>query len=131
MLILCSLIATSWTDYDLQVRHVALLASVAFLSAADPTQLTQSVSLSMSPMLDTLPFLSNSLSQLPLGSSSSDSSLAPKTSNYHYLSIFLSTLTPLTTSHPILFAPHVQTLLAFLSSLIFPPVDCGPMPTVG
>jgi len=80
-------------------------------------------------MLETLPQLANTLSQPPLGSASSPS--AAKTSNYHYLSKFLSTLTPLTTSHPILFAPHLQTLLAFLPSLILPPVDCGPTPTMG
>ncbi|PPQ74728.1 hypothetical protein CVT26_005110 [Gymnopilus dilepis] len=114
---------------NIEVRHAALLASVAFLSAADPTQLAQSISL-LSPMLDTLPSLANSLSQPPLGSNSNSAS-APKSSNYHYLSTFLSALTPLTTSHPILFAPHLQTLLTFLPSLILPPVDCGPTPTVG
>ncbi|KAF8952312.1 armadillo-type protein [Flammula alnicola] len=110
---------------NIEVRHAALLASVAFLSAADPTQLAQSISL-MSPMLDTLSDLSSSLSQPPLGSSSS----SPKTSNYHYLSTFLSTLTPLCSTHPILFAPHLQSLLSLLPSLILPPVDCGPTPTV-
>ncbi|KDR69484.1 hypothetical protein GALMADRAFT_128597 [Galerina marginata CBS 339.88] len=112
---------------SIEVRHAALLASVAFLSAADSTQLAQSISL-MAPMLDTLPALANSLSQPPLGSSTSSS---PKTSNYHYLSTFLSTLTPLTSTHPILFAPHLQSLLTFLPSLTLPPVDCGPTPTLG
>ena len=81
-------------------------------------------------MLDTLPPLAQSLSQPPLGSNSSLSS-APRTSNYHYLSTFLSTLTPLCTSHPMLFAPHLISLLTFLPALILPPVDCGPTPTVG
>ncbi|PPQ86212.1 hypothetical protein CVT25_006892 [Psilocybe cyanescens] len=131
---------------DIEVRHAALLASVAFLSSADATQLAQSISL-LSPMLDTLPALANALSQPPLHASSSSSSSTsptsstssnptpthntPKTSNYHYLSTFLSTLTPLASTHPILFAPHLQTLLAFLPGLILPPVDCGPTPTVG
>ena len=79
-------------------------------------------------MLETLPTLANSLSQPPLGSATSSS---PKLSNYHYLSSFLSTLTPLCTTHPILFAPHLQSLLSFLPSLILPAVDCGPTPTVG
>uniref|UniRef100_A0A8H7Y6G7 TOG domain-containing protein n=1 Tax=Psilocybe cubensis TaxID=181762 RepID=A0A8H7Y6G7_PSICU len=125
---------------DIEVRHAALLASVAFLSSADATQLAQSISL-LSPMLDTLPALSNALSHPPLHAplpppttSSSTYTYAPsrpKTSNYHYLSTFLSTLTPLASTHPILFAPHLQTLLTFLPSLILPPVDCGPTPTVG
>jgi importin-5 len=108
----------------------ALHASVAFLSAADSNQLAQSISL-MAPMLDTLPFLANSLNRPPLGSSSFSATDGPKTSNYHYLSTFLSALTPLCTSHPILFAPHLQTLLTFFPALIMPPVDSGPTPTVG
>jgi len=82
-------------------------------------------------MLETLPPLANALSQPPLGSTSSNPTSSPKNSNCHYLSTFLSTLTPLTSTHPILFAPHVQSLLTFLPSLILPPVDCGPTPTVG
>ncbi|PPR02026.1 hypothetical protein CVT26_008720 [Gymnopilus dilepis] len=92
---------------NVEVCHAALLASVTFLSVADPTQLAQSISL-MSRMLDTLPSLANSDS-------------APQFSN----------LTPLTTSHLILFAPHLQSLRTFLPLLILPPVDCGPTPTVG
>ena len=79
-------------------------------------------------MLETLPPLAQSLSHPPLGS---NSSLGPRTSNYHYLSTFLSTLTPLCTSHPILFSPHLVSLLTFLPALIMPPVDCGPTPTMG
>ena len=113
----------------MQVRHAALLASVAYLSSAETAQLSQSTSL-LSPMLDTLPPLAQSLSQPPLGSDSSSDS-APRTSNYHYLSTFLSALTPLCTSHPNLFAPHLVSLLTFLPALILPPVDCGPTPTLG
>jgi importin-5 len=76
-------------------------------------------------MLDTLPALASSLSANPAPTSSSP------TSNYHHLSTFFSTLTPLCTSHPTLFAPHLHALLTFLPGLILPPVDCGPTPTVG
>jgi hypothetical protein len=112
-----------------QVRHATLLASVAYLSSAEAAQLSQSTSL-LSPMLDTLPPLAQSLSQPPLGFNSSSGS-APRTSNYHYLSTFLSTLTPLCTSHPNLFSPHLVSLLTFLPALILPPVDCDPTPTMG
>jgi hypothetical protein len=54
---------------------------------------SQSTSL-LSPMLENLPPLAQSLSQPPLGSSSSDGS-APRTSKHHYPSTFLSTLTAL------------------------------------
>ncbi|KAF9472591.1 ARM repeat-containing protein [Pholiota conissans] len=111
---------------SVEVRHAALLAAVNFLSSADPTQLAQSISL-LSPMLDTLADLSSSLNQPPLGSGAEG---GRKTSNYHYLSTFLGTLTPLCATHPILFAPHLTTLLSFLPGLILPPVDCGPTPTV-
>lgn len=76
-------------------------------------------------MLDTLPALASSLSATPVPTSSSP------TSNYHHLSTFFSTLTPLCTTHPTLFAPHLPALLTFLPGLILPPVDCGPTPTVG
>ena len=46
------------------------------------------------------------------------------------LASFLSTLTPLCTSAPKLFAPHLNALLAFLPALILPSADCGPTPTV-
>src|SRR5262245_54873364 len=36
------------------------------------------------------------------------------------LPTFLNTLTPLCTSHPTLFAPHLSALLAFLPALILP-----------
>ena len=61
----------------------------------------------MYPMLNTLPYLTQS--QLPT---------------------FLSTLTPLATSHPQLFAPHLHNLLKFLPGLIIPSSDPGPTPTV-
>ena len=43
---------------------------------------------------------------------------------------FLTILTPLATSHPYLFEPHLTALLKFLPSLILPAVDSGPTPTV-
>jgi hypothetical protein len=55
---------------NVQVHHAALLASVAFLAAADATQLARFISL-MLPTLKILPGLANSLSQPLLGSSSS------------------------------------------------------------
>lgn len=79
----------------------------------------------MSSLLETLYILSDSLSQSPLGAPPSSKS------NYRYLSTFLSDLTPLCTTHPILFAPHLQNLLSFLPPIILPSVDCGPTPTVG
>jgi hypothetical protein len=79
----------------------------------------------MSSLLQTLYALSDSLSHPPLGASSSSKS------SYYYLSTFLSDLTPLCTTHPTLFAPHLQNLLSFLPPIILPSVDCGPTPTVG
>lgn len=43
---------------------------------------------------------------------------------------FLSTLTPLATTNPSLFAPHLSALLKFLPGLILPSADAGPTPTV-
>ncbi|KAF9521782.1 armadillo-type protein [Crepidotus variabilis] len=107
---------------SVEVRHAALLASVAYLSAADAAQVAQSMSL-MSPMLETLYTLSNSLAQPAMGTTAH--------SNSYYLSAFLSDLTTLCSSHPLLFAPHLQSLLSFLPSIILPALDCGPTPTVG
>ena len=61
----------------------------------------------MYPMLDTLPSLSHA-----------------------HLPKFLIILTPLTTSHPQLFSPHLHALLSFLPALIIPSADSGPTPTV-
>ena len=89
-----------------QVRHAALRASVSYLTSSDQHQIAQSLSL-MYPMLDTLPSLPHA-----------------------HLPKFLITLTPLTTSHPQLFQPHLQVLLSFLPALIIPSADSGPTPTV-
>ena len=62
----------------------------------------------MYPMLETLPSLSHA--NLPK---------------------FLTVLTPLTTSHPQLFAPRLHALLSFLPTLIIPPADSGPTPIGG
>lgn len=53
----------------------------------------------------------------------------PSLPNAH-LPKFLITITPLTTSHPQLFQPHLQVLLSFLPALIIPSADSGPTPTV-
>ena len=58
-------------------------------------------------MLDTLPLLSHA-----------------------HLPKFLIILTPLTMSHPQLFALHLHALLSFLPVLIIPSADSGPTPTV-
>ncbi|KAI9441935.1 ARM repeat-containing protein [Lactarius indigo] len=91
---------------SVEVRHAALRASVSYLTSCDQHQVAQSLSL-MYPMLDTLPSLSHA-----------------------HLPKFLNTLTPLTTSHPQLFAPHLHALLSFLPALIIPSADSGPTPTV-
>jgi Importin repeat len=93
-------------QFLLQVRHAALRASVSYLTSSDQHQIAQSLSL-MYPMLDTLPSLPHA-----------------------HLPKFLITLTPLTSSHPQLFAPHLQVLLSFLPALIIPSADSGPTPTV-
>lgn len=53
----------------------------------------------------------------------------PSLPNVH-LKTFLSSLTPLCSSHPTLFAPHLPALLSFLRALIMPTADSGPTPTV-
>ncbi|XP_006460617.1 hypothetical protein AGABI2DRAFT_220702 [Agaricus bisporus var. bisporus H97] len=103
---------------SVDVRHAALLAAVEYLSAADSQQLARSLSL-MYPMLETVHLLSQSLSQ---------PSTTTKTV-YQHITQFLTTLTPLCTSHPTLFAPHLQLILSFLPQLILPAVDSGPTPT--
>lgn len=94
------------TDSSSQVRLASLKASVAYLGSSDTNQQAQTLSL-MFPMLNTLTFLPHT--QLPQ---------------------FLSTLTPLASSNPSLFAPHLPNLLKFLPGLILPSGDPGPTPTV-
>ncbi|KAJ7666061.1 armadillo-type protein [Mycena polygramma] len=123
---------------SIDVKQASLLSSVAYLNAAEPGQLSQSLSL-MHPMLETLHTLAQMLpaagslatahpsrSAAPLRSPSSDSGPSP----YANLTTFLTTLTPLCSTHPSLFAPHLQALLSFFPSLILPSADCGPTPTV-
>ncbi|TFK68992.1 ARM repeat-containing protein [Pluteus cervinus] len=111
--------------FSIDVRHASLIASVAYLQAAEPAQLAQSLSL-LYPMLETLP----NLAQTPHPSSSAPKSFSDQ-SNYQHLTKFLQTLTPLCSTHPLLFAPHLQGLQTFLPALILPQIDCGPTPTVG
>ncbi|KAJ7906329.1 armadillo-type protein [Mycena leptocephala] len=123
---------------SIDVKQAALLASVAYLNAAEPGQLSQSLSL-MHPMLETLHALAQMLPTAgslatahpsrnapPLRSPSSETGPSP----YANLTAFLTTLTPLCSTHPSLFAPHLQALLSFFPSLILPSADCGPTPTV-
>ncbi|KAJ7108609.1 armadillo-type protein [Mycena epipterygia] len=123
---------------SIDVKQAALLASVAYLNAAEPGQLSQSLSL-MHPMLETLHTLAQMLPTAgslatahpsrnapSLRSSSSETGPSP----YANLTAFLTTLTPLCSTHPSLFAPHLQALLSFFPTLILPSADPGPTPTV-
>ncbi|KAJ7185708.1 armadillo-type protein [Mycena filopes] len=122
---------------SIDVKQAALLSSVAYLNAAEPGQLSQSLSL-MHPMLETLHTLAQMLPtagslatahpgrNAPLRSPSSETGPSP----YANLTTFLTTLTPLCSTHPSLFAPHLQALLSFFPSLILPSADPGPTPTV-
>ncbi|KAJ6514536.1 armadillo-type protein [Mycena vulgaris] len=123
---------------SIDVKQAALLASVAYLNAAEPGQLSQSLSL-MHPMLESLHALAQMLpaagSLATAHPSRNASSLRSPTSEagpspYANLTAFLTTLTPLCTTHPSLFAPHLQALLSFFPSLILPSADPGPTPTV-
>ncbi|KAM6503013.1 Armadillo-type fold [Amanita muscaria] len=121
--------------YSIEVRHAAILASVAYLTAADTQQLSQSTAL-LSSMLETLPALAQHTghihpSSVPPPAPSPTLSPNSDTSYYSHLSTFLTTLTPLCSSHPYLFQPHLPALLSFLPALILPTVDAGPTPTVG
>lgn len=78
-------------------------------------------------MLDTLPTLAQAQAQSSATLPQSSSSMT----NQQHLVKFLSTLTPLCSSHPTLFEPHLPALLSFLPALILPSADCGPTPTVG
>jgi hypothetical protein len=117
-------------DFGQQVRHAALLASVAYLTAADaPHQLSHL----LYPMLETLPALAQHTGHTTPATTPSPT-LSPddeSQSYYSHLSEFLTTLTPLCSSHPYLFQPHLPALLTFLPPLILPTVDAGPTPTVG
>ncbi|KAF6743114.1 hypothetical protein DFP72DRAFT_1053425 [Ephemerocybe angulata] len=52
-------------------------------------------------------------------------------SNHAHMTEFLTALTPLCSTNPSLFAPHLPALLSFMPQLILPAVDCGPTPTGG
>ena len=97
-------------------------------------QLSQSTVL-LSPMLETLPALAQHTghihpSVIPASTPSPTLSPDSEASYYSHLSTFLTTLTPLASSHPYLFQPHLPALLSFLPALILPTVDAGPTPTV-
>ncbi|KAJ3514366.1 hypothetical protein NMY22_g14756 [Coprinellus aureogranulatus] len=111
---------------SVEVRYAALLAAVAYLTACEPGQLAQSLSL-MYPVLETVHFLSQNLLQPPLHPSSSTEK---PSSNTVHLTQFLTALTPLCSTNPALFQPHLSALLSFMPQLILPAVDCGPTPTV-
>ncbi|TRM64570.1 armadillo-type protein [Schizophyllum amplum] len=102
------------------VRQAALSAAVAYLSHCESAQRSQSLSL-IPAMLDVLPRLLHS--HFPAAGPNTSSST-------EYLTQALETLTPLATSFPSLFAPHVPALLSMMPQLVLPPVDSGPTPTV-
>lgn len=83
-------------------------------------------------MLETLPALAQHTTlSIPPTTPSPPLSLDDDSSYYSHLSEFLTTLTPLCSSHPYLFQPHLPALLTLLPPLILPTVDAGPTPTVG
>ena len=99
-------------DFDLldlgqQVRHAALLASVAYLTAADaPHQLSHL----LYHMLETLPALVQHTGHTTPATTPSPT-LSPddeSQSYYSHFSEFLTTLTPLCSSHPYLFQGTVD-----------------------
>ncbi|KAJ7247863.1 armadillo-type protein [Mycena haematopus] len=122
---------------SIDVKQAALLASVAYLNAAEPGQLSQSLSL-MHPILETLHSLAQMLptaSSLATAHPSRSATLSSPASEagpspYVNLTTFLTALTPLCSTHPSLFQPHLQALLSFFPSLILPSADPGPTPTV-
>lgn len=92
-----------------KVRLAALKATVAFLSNTS----------SLSPSTTHSTLLGRALATLPACPSS-------------HTTRFLNTITPLASSHPTLFAPHLNDLLRFLPGLILnkKEYDAGPTPTV-
>ncbi|KAF7316133.1 hypothetical protein MIND_00131400 [Mycena indigotica] len=122
---------------SIEVKQAALSASVAYLTAAEPGQLSQSLAL-LHPMLETLHSLVQMLpapGQLatahPIRASATRTTeidIGP--SPYVNLTTFLTTLTPLCSSHPGLFQPHLAALLTFFPALILPSPDPGETPTV-
>ena len=93
-------------DPSVEVRLAAVKAATAALSSPSNSGVAQTL-------------LARSLSTLP-------------TAPHSHLTRFLNALTPLASSHPSIFAPHLQDLLRFLPSLIFnkKEYDAGPTPTV-
>lgn len=96
-------------DTSVEVRLAAVKASASFLSASSSSSANSGTATLMARALSTLPNAPHS-----------------------HLTRFLNALTPLASSHPSLFAPHLQDLLRFLPALIFnkKEYDAGPTPTV-
>ena len=95
--------------YVSQVRLAALKATIASLSMTSP----------LSPSTTHTTLLGRALATLPA---------APPS----HTTRFLNALTPLASSHPTLFAPHLNDLLRFLPGIILnqKEYDAGPTPTV-
>ncbi|KZP09493.1 ARM repeat-containing protein [Athelia psychrophila] len=103
----CAVLKGGLEDAEsLDVRLAALKASATYLAQSDAHQLAHALAL-MYPMLDTLPSLP--AARFPG---------------------FIGALTPLASTNPGLFAPHLRALLGFLPGLILPSADPGPTPTV-
>lgn len=102
-------------DTSVEVRLAAVKASASFLSASS----SSSSAAAAAANSGTATLMARALSTLPN---------AP----HSHLTRFLNALTPLASSHPSLFAPHLQDLLRFLPALIFnkKEYDAGPTPTV-
>ncbi|TFK64924.1 ARM repeat-containing protein [Pluteus cervinus] len=99
--------------FSIDVRHASLIASVVYLQAAEPAQLAQSLSL-LSPHARNSP--------------------KPRTNPSPFVSVpdeVPSNAHATCSTHPLLFAPHLQGLQTFLPALILPQVDCRPTLTFG
>ncbi|KAG6886930.1 hypothetical protein C0992_001601 [Termitomyces sp. T32_za158] len=106
--------------HSIDVRSAALRATVAYLDAADSSQLPAAAAL-LAPAIAAIAALASALPP--------HAALAPQ-SPCHHLSVFLSVLTPLCATHPALFAPHLQSLMHLLPPLLLPVADSAPTPTV-
>ena len=95
---------------SIAVRHAAFVASVEYLSVADGHQLVRASSL-LRCMLESIHMLAQS-------------------NLYQQVTKCLTTLMPLCSSHPSLFAPHIHSILTLFPHLILLHIDPGPTPTL-
>ncbi|THH09772.1 hypothetical protein EW145_g1787 [Phellinidium pouzarii] len=102
-------LARGLTDSTVEVRLSALKATVASLSLSSPS----------SPSTTHATLLGRALATLPAAPSS-------------YTTRFITSITPLASTHPTLFGPHLPDLLRVIPPLILAKkeYDAGPTPTV-